>query len=414
MQTDFSGLRKDALQVLVDGSGGQYAHLTRSGFLSAATSVYQAIDAQRTYYTVSYRSPVSEGEQREITINTTGRPNEGVIGIYEIALLPPSVSISEPIANSVIRREATLGEEEGAVPTFDTARLRVLAEVTFPDGHPRHLRSAELTINGSPEDSIDIAPDQTQLEFEWDISDIVTEGVNSVTLGVSVEDELGTVADAESVVSVEVITPATPEPEGFQLTPLVAALSLPVLCIGALVIAGIGGAAYFLLKGRGGLKGATAAQDQPELLATVFADDTPDLVFATLTLLEGPSGLIGEGFNIAGLKTTIGRNPGVTDITFYSDEESSVSRVHCTLTLDDDNVFRLTDNNSSAGTRLNGRKIQAETPVMLADGDEIVIGNLASRGVKLKFNLATEGDSSPYSGTADDRTHFVGDQEKGN
>ena len=36
-QTDFSGLRKDALQVLADGSGGQYALLDRRGSLSAAS-----------------------------------------------------------------------------------------------------------------------------------------------------------------------------------------------------------------------------------------------------------------------------------------------------------------------------------------------------------------------------------------
>ena len=411
LHTDVSGLRKDALQVLADGSGGQYAHLDRSGFLSAASAVYQTIDAQRTYYTVNYRSPVAEGEQREITINTPGRPSEGVIGTYEIALLPPSVSISEPIANSVIRREATLGEEEGAVPTFDTARLRVVAEVTWPDGHPRNLQSAALTINGFSEDSIELEPDQTQLDFEWDPSDIITEGVNLVTLGVSVEDELGMVAATESVVNLEVIYPAAPESEGFQLTPLVAALSVPVLCFFTALVAAVGGGAYYLLRVRGGKTGTAGAEDQPEVLATVFVDDDPELVFATLTLEEGPRGLIGEVFKISSLKTTIGRNPGVTDITFYSDEESSLSRVHCSITLDDDNTFRLTDMLSSAGTRLNGRKIQAENPVILADGDEIVLGNLAGRGVKLRFNLATSEDLGPHSGTADDRTHFVGDQE---
>ena len=410
-QTDFSGLRKDALQVLADGSGGQYALLDRRGSLSAATAVYQAIDAQRTDYTVAYRSPVAEGEQREITINTTGRPSEGVIGTYEIALLPPSVSISEPIANSIIRREATLGEEEGAVPTFDTVRLRVVADVGWPDGRPRNLLSAELTIDGRVEASIDLAPDQTQLEFEWDLSDIVSEGMNPVTLGVRVVDELGMVADTESAVSVEVINAAIPEAGGFKLTPLIAALGIPVLCVMGLVIAGIGGGAYYLFKGRGGKKGVKAVQDEPEMLATVFAEEVPELAFATLTLLEGPSGLIGDIFRIATLKTTIGRNPGLTDISFYADEESSVSRVHCTLTLDDDNVFRLTDNQSSAGTLLNGRSIQPETPVMLDDGDEIVLGNLARRGVKLKFNLATDDDSTPFSGTADDRTHFVSDPE---
>jgi hypothetical protein len=371
--------------------------------------VYQAVDTQRTYYTLTYRSPVAEGEQREITINTPGRPNEGVIGGYEITLLPPNVVISEPVPNSVIRREATIGEEEGAVPTFDTSRIPVTAEVTWPDGRARRINSAELMVNGTVEASIDVEPDQIELGFEWDLSDIVAEGLNSITLAVSVEDELGMVAVAETIVSVEVILPATPEPEGLSITPSVAALSVPILCIIGVLIAGIGGGAIYLLRGRVSVKGATPTDDQPEVLATVFADDAPELVFATLTLLEGPSGLIDEVFKIAKLKTTLGRNPGVTDISFYSDEESSVSRVHATLTLDDDNVFRLTDINSSAGTRLNGRQIQADSPVVLADGDEIVLGNLARRGVKMRFNFASEDNLSPHSGTADDRTHFLGD-----
>ncbi len=48
------------------------------------------------------------------------------------------------------------------------------------------------------------------------------------------------------------------------------------------------------------------------------------------------------------------------------------------------------------------------SPVVLADGDEIVLGDLAQRGVKLQFNFArTEENASPYSGTADDRTHLI-------
>jgi hypothetical protein len=409
-QTDFNESRRDALQVLADGTGGQYAGLDRSSFLSSVTAVFQAVDTQRTYYTMTYRSPVAEGEQREITINTPGRPNEGVIGSYEISLLPPSVVIREPVSNSVIRREATIGEEEGAVPAFDTARIPVTAEVTWPDGRARRIASAELMVNGTLEASAEVEPDQTELRFDWDLSDIVTEGLNSITLAVSVEDELGLQAASESTVSVEVILPATPEPEGLTITPSVAALSVPVLCIIGVLIAGIGGGAIYLLRGRVSIKGAAPADEQPEVLATVFADDAPELVFGTLTLLEGPSGLIDETFKIAKLETTLGRNPGVTDISFYADEESSVSRVHAKITLGDDNVFRLTDINSSAGTRLNGRQIQADSAVVLADGDEIVLGNLARRGVKLRFNFASEDDVSPHSGTADDRTHFLGDE----
>jgi pSer/pThr/pTyr-binding forkhead associated (FHA) protein len=118
--------------------------------------------------------------------------------------------------------------------------------------------------------------------------------------------------------------------------------------------------------------------------------------------------LVEEVLRITAAITTLGRNPAQSNFAFYPDEESSVSRMHCSLSLDD-NAFKLTDANSSAGTRLNGRKIQPGVPVILADGDEIVLGDLARRGVKLRFNLATEESRGPYSGTADDRTHLMGD-----
>ncbi|HMK07765.1 MAG TPA: FHA domain-containing protein, partial [Anaerolineales bacterium] len=100
------------------------------------------------------------------------------------------------------------------------------------------------------------------------------------------------------------------------------------------------------------------------------------------------------------------RNPQTTDITFYADVESSVSRVHCTIQKDGD-AFKLTDNGSSAGTRLNGRALPANDPVVLADNDEIVLGDLGRRGVKMRFNVVAEPGELKYSGSADDRTRIM-------
>jgi pSer/pThr/pTyr-binding forkhead associated (FHA) protein len=131
-----------------------------------------------------------------------------------------------------------------------------------------------------------------------------------------------------------------------------------------------------------------------------------DQVLATLTVLEGPKGLMGEAINIVKSTTAIGRHPQTTDITFYSDVESSVSRVHCTIQKDGE-TFKLTDNGSSAGTRLNGRALPPNDPVLLADSDEIVLGDLGRRGVKMRFNLVSEPGDLKYSGVADDRTRIM-------
>ncbi len=405
-QTDIYQSRQDALQILAIGSDGQYAWLERNNYLSAVTSVYQAIDAQRTYYTLSYRSPVAESGPREITINTPGRPSEGVTGSYEITLQAPSVIITEPVANSTIRREAGVAVD-GQLPTFDTTRVRIRAEVSWVDGFPRNIQSAQFFVNGNLEDSVDVALDQTQFEFQWDLSDIISEGLNSVILEVRIEDELGLVADAESLVNVEVIIPIpeTTTSEGLEITPL-GAIGLFILFL--LVAGSIGGGIYwFIIRKRTSIEESALEVDGAKMQLTMVAADVQKLVLATLTVQEGPAGLIGEVFKIGSPETVIGRNPAQADIVFYADEESSVSRLHCSIKLDDDNTFKLTDTNSSAGTRLNGRQIHPEVPVVLADGDEIVLGTLAQRGVKLHFNFATEEDLGPHSGSADDRTHLI-------
>jgi hypothetical protein len=408
-QTDFNQSRKDALQILADGSDGQYAPLDRTNFLSAASIVYQSIDAQRAYYSVSYRSPVAEGGQREITIDTPGRPNLGVTGSYEITLQPPAVSILEPVGNSTIRREASLGEED-EVPTFDVSQLRVSAEISWPDGFPRSVSSAQLFVNGNLETSISPAGDQSRFDFDWDLSDINQAGLNPVSLEVRVEDELGLSASSASNVTVEVILPPDPAGSGLRVTPTLAGVSVFVLCIMGAAVLGTVGAIVVYTRKRSAQVARSAAPAKAEVMHTLIAAVAPELVLATLTVQEGPTGLINEVFRINSIRTVLGRDPTKAEITFYADEESSVSRMHCTILLDDDNQFRLIDNQSTSGTRLNGRRIHPDVPVVLADGDEIVLGNLAQRGVKLRFSLATEDDISPYSGSADDRTHFIGHQ----
>lgn len=408
LQTDPNQLRSSALQILAEASNGSYAGIRGSTALSAATTMYESIDSQRTYYSVSYRSPVADSGERQITINTPERPGQGVIGLYNIELEPPALSIVEPVPGSTVRSEPAYAPD-GETLVFETTRIRVAAEIDWPDGFPRQIQSAELLVNGVVEDSVDVSGDQTTVEFSWDLSDVTEVGPNAIELEVLVTDELGLEGSTDSNVNVEVILPPTPEPEGIQITPTFFLVGTPLLCVLGVLTAGVVGGAIYFIRRRSG-PGVVAADEAPEEVgATVIGPEAVGgLALATLTVIEGPKGLIDEPLKVITEKTTLGRHPSLTDLSFYADEPSSVSRIHCTIELVD-NVFQVTDNNSSAGTRLNGRKIQPDTPVDLADGDEIVLGDLARRGVKLRFNYASPEGMGPYAGTADDRTHYVGD-----
>jgi hypothetical protein len=409
LQTDPNGTNRDPLQVLADGSNGQYAVMTRSNFPSVVASMYQTIAAQRTYYEVSYRSPVGDTGPREITLNTPERPGSGVIGNYEVALQPAAVTISEPVAQSTILREARY-TPDGTSLTYDTSSVRVVAEISWPDGFTRNISSAQLFVNGNVEDEVQAEPDQTRFTFDWDFSDIITPGVNPVTLEVRMADEVGLLAQAEQSLNIEVLIPPTPTPPGPAITPGRVVAAVPLLCILGAVATVVVGGGFYLLRSRAGAPRAAAPSEVAGPAMTMMASDMAMAApLATLTVLEGPKGLVDEVLKVYG-STTLGRNPAQATIAFYAEEESSVSRLHAAIEQDPSGDFNLIDRNSSAGTRLNGRQIQAGVPVALEDGDEIVLGDLARRGVKLRFNLATGESMGPYSGSADDRTHLVGDR----
>lgn len=401
--------RKEPLLVLTEGSDGVYAHLVRNAFASTVASVYQSIAAQREYYDVTYRSALANPDSREITVNSPTRPAEGAVGTYQIELSPPAISITEPVSNTTLLREEVI-TEEGAVPTYNLIDVRVLAEVSWPDGHPRSIDSAELVVNEIVQDTVEATPDQTEFEFNWDLSLFNTEGIEPATLSVRLVDELGIEAETDQSVAVEVV-PLEEEPGTFSMRTL-ATIGLPALCLILLGLAVvIGGTVYLIRKGSDGA--GEGREGKATVQPTMFSAEGHDLVLATLTILEGPSGMVGEILRIASLTTSLGRDPAQTDISFYADQQSSVSRVHCEIVLEDDNAFRLIDKNSSAGTWLNGRKIHPDVPVVIEDEDEIIMGDLAQRGVKLEFNFATQDENRPYSGTADDRTHLLPDSDPG-
>jgi pSer/pThr/pTyr-binding forkhead associated (FHA) protein len=411
VQTDLNQANKDALQVLASASLGQFQPIDRNNFATVMANLYKVVDSQRTYYTVTYKSVLGESGARQITINSAERPAAGVVGTYEISLQPPAVAITGPAAGSVLPREAQFGAD-GVSMVFDADRVPVSAEAAFPDGVQRALTSAQLSVNGAVEDTAQIAPGQTRFEFTWDISDIVQQGRTSIELEVTVTDEFGLAGAAQSSVSVDVILPATPTP-----TPTPSVLSnsvvvgggIAVVCVIGLGLLVIVGVVFFVLRPRTrpAAPAPAAAVSRGEVQNTIIAGAAVlDRTLATLTVLEGPKGLIGESIKVLKATTVIGRNPKATDITFYADEESSVSRIHATLQQDLGGAFKLTDNGSSSGTRLNGRQIKANDPVTLSDGDEIVLGDLGRRGVKLRFGTASP-EAARYSGPADDRTHII-------
>lgn len=399
--TDFGQSNRDPLEILAEISNGRFIALERATAGAFAEDAYREINTQRLYYTVSYQSTLAETAPRVITTNTRDVPAVGVVGNYQVSPQPPAVTIVEPAASTVIHREAHLDSE--GTPIYEPNQVKVVANASFPDGYPRSFRSAELLVNGDSQATASPSPGATQAEFEADLSQISTVGSNQLTLEVRLVDSLGFESSAQTSVVVEV----APPPSRTSPLALGASVVVGLICLFAVVVIAAGGGMYLLRK-RAPQRSAPVARPIPSEPAhtLLVGRAQKDQVLATLTVLEGPKGLVGEAINIVKPTTVIGRHAQATDISFYAEVESSVSRVHCTIQ-QDGGAFKLTDNGSSTGTRLNGRAIPPNDPVVLADNDEIVLGDLGRLGVKLRFNAVTEPGELKYSGSADDRTRIM-------
>lgn len=91
-------------------------------------------------------------------------------------------------------------------------------------------------------------------------------------------------------------------------------------------------------------------------------------------------------------KLVIGRNSQVVDLQVYSiSDNSSISRVHCSILYDNDyDGFMLTDEASTNGTFLGFDRLNPHEPTQLRDGDEIRLGLLKHQGVQFLFSTDDE------------------------
>lgn len=132
-------------------------------------------------------------------------------------------------------------------------------------------------------------------------------------------------------------------------------------------------------------------QDDNPTLPPEPADANAE-VLAVLEIINGPDARVqgvsvGKVIEIRNKRVTLGRNPRQVTIQLYNlDESSSVSRLHCTLEFHEAlRCFFITDEGSSSGTKVAGRKLAAHKPQSLKDGDTIELGMTDNRGALLRF-----------------------------
>jgi hypothetical protein len=383
------------LQALASGANGQFAKITVNAS-NALDGVYQSLGSQRVYYTVSYSSPSNSSGDRIITVGVPDKPAAGIAGQYQVKIGTPLLTLSAQ--STQLRREPIPGAAAGQNP-YGPLSVRAQVNIGWTDGITRGLQRIELDVNGIKKDEktgAQLPPGTTSVDMVADLSDITNPGTNNATLRAIAVDALGNQASAEQRVTVQVAPLPTPTPvpqPGLSLDNPLVLIVVALLLVAAILVLVI---VVLLLRRRGQARGHAG-----KLPPSALPPDVPPL--ATIIVLKGPSAMVNQPIYLTRPRVVLGRDPTATDVTFYAGEQSSVSRTHAVLEYDNAAGFSIMDKASANGTSLNGRKLNANLPEPVHDGDEVVLGDLSKRGVRLRFAL---GKGSRWVGGLDDKTQI--------
>jgi hypothetical protein len=329
-------------------------------------------------------------------------------------LPPPEVQITTP---------------SGDAPTFlkqSDKSITVNAELLNWDGS-RQISKVELYSGTTRVDSKDIAPDSAATSFtlNLDVSNLIGGASAQYKLHVKAIDEFGISGDSpeKSIEVIPFVTPVPPTPVPSTVTtpkPVPTAtldpckvnllsspscvgyagnvlkdnLIWPVLFILLIVL-------VVLFRTNARLKNLSShpveaiSKGIDQVRKTLLGGQAVrQEAIAYLKVLVASPDLVGGKIDIYNNRTSLGRDAKVTDVQLYKlDDKSSVSSLHCTIFYEQGKFF-ITDDNSTNGTSINGKRLDANEPFELPDGAEIILGDLFRQGAKLQFEVAARGESS--------------------
>lgn len=340
----------------------------------------------RAYYTASYRTTNSEPGTRTVVATYTNEDNRvSDAATYMVEEMQgPSIVIDNPT------EDANLSPE--------SADAMINGRVRFTNYGQRALSLIQLSVNGRLVDSIE-KPEEMDFTFPFPWEEIQENG--RLELAITATDELGLSRD-ESV-SVDVILQAIEMPEESTGTSEVQpvanntaeanideATAVPETLFSsntAILIGMIALASVMIVLVITNQKKAPVQNMRNTIMRGMdrltkrYQRQTE--VKGYLIVLQGDTSM-GKSLEIYGT-TPIGRSKEDAELLFQQhDENSPISRRHCTI-LDEEDHFKLRDEDSANGTYLNGVRLPPMEPRELFDGDEIELARVERGGVKIRF-----------------------------
>ncbi len=366
-----------ALDSLAKGTGGQLVLLDPAQGL---TPLANRILGQRSQVRLTYRSQVSTPGEHTIAVRVTARDLDVTSDTrpFEIDLRPPEVAFVQPPES--IQRQSTDSSLslEQLPPTSATLQLLV----TFPDGHPRALRRAQLLVDG------EVAAERSSPPFDqlnWNLAAVQRNATHKLQAAVEDSQGLKGTTDVTSV-RVQVIAPRG------GLGALRPALGPLLAALGVLVLGVVAAAALFNIGRHGPATTAgrtTEAQPRRRVRrrAGMGRLPEPEVVEGFLTPLD--PGL--ETVRLMGVDLLLGRDAALCTVHV---DDPSVEGIHARLIRQVGGTYLLRDQGSVAGTWVNGEEVGSDGR-RLRHGDMIHLGRVAFR-----FRAASEPPPRPVRVTA--------------
>jgi hypothetical protein len=433
-QTDTSGDPNydDAYQNLTTLSAGGYVFVPdKAGFQSGYTSILKKIDQDSKVFKAQFTSQLYVSDHT-ISLAKPGASSSSAIDKQKcqpIGIENPEIVFDSPKGGT--------GAEWQLKPGDTTMTIK--AHVNWVDERPRDITKAELLANWevvdtrqetiSSDDPILLKlPVQTLLGSQSRIR---------VDLMIRVEDAWG--FKGEDSISLDLIAPptptSTPPPISTEVkkgggapapTPIISLPISPVAtCQGKFTLAcgkswvtsnwlfliavGVVILLFLLLlstrrqiamissPAREAI-GKRVSQVREQVRKTLLGGASHrQEAIAYLQVLMARSDRTGIKIDIYNNRTTLGRDPSITDVQLYNpDDKTSVSGLHCTIFYDSgQGKFLITDDNSTNGTYVNGTRLVPNEPADLNDGDEIILGDVYRQGAKMRFEIATPHQELP-------------------
>ena len=398
---------------LVEPTGGTYLHMPVPAD-SAPLYLSLASFSQQTQ--LSYRSQLATSGDHTLTVNVAGLTAEAVTNLV---IEPAEIQILLDNTQPIIRVASTA---DTPLDEMEPVEQIVVAQVSWPDNHPREVAAAALLIDNQDPLPIETFTLNTnnQMEFTWNISELEA---GEYELILQLTDELGLVAESvplaftveierpvvEAVVPETSATTAAPEVTtetteeettansflteqagiiGIVLGILAILFALFLVVVAFVFFRRRSAAAPVPVPAPAPVHAAYSpepAADATQILMPAFAIQS---AAATLEGLEyAPDHP--QPIPLTGSDITIGRDPAHAKVVF---QDKSVSRLHARIKLDR-GAYVLIDEGSASGTYVNFERV-GFTPQPLRDNDEIHIGR-----VRLRFK-ASQGAAQ------DDRTQI--------